>query len=71
MNPNETQSSGSLERVVSVRFGELHFCGCDKHRGRFDLSCAGIRQVGGRRLSIEEVWEVLKEQHANPKVSGS
>ena len=58
-----------LHGVVSVRFGELKYSGCNTHPHRLDLSCAKIRRVNGDPLTNADVWEVLKElsdgKHAN------
>lgn len=59
----------SLQRVVSVLFGELKLSGCENHPHRLDLSCCKIRQTDGTALHTKQVWEVLNElataKHAN------
>jgi hypothetical protein len=69
MNTPETQSGSSLQRVVSVLFGELKLSGCENHPHRLDLSCCKIRQTDGTALTTKQVWEVLNElataKHAN------
>jgi len=63
---NETQSSRSQQKVVSVRYGELNLSGCKDHPHRLDLSCCKIRQSDGTVLTTKEVWEVMQElSHAN------
>ena len=71
MNTTETQSGSSLQRVVSVLFGELNLSGCENHPHRLDLSCCKIRKTDGTALTTKQVWEVLSElssaKHANDK----
>ena len=74
-NPETTsgeRGGGSLERVVSVRFGELKLSGCENHPHRLDLSCCKIRQADGTALTTKQVWEVLNElataKHANAEL---
>ncbi len=63
----------SLQRVVSVLFGELKLAGCENHPHRLDLSCCKIRQTDGTALTTKQVWEVLNElaeaKHANVRIS--
>jgi len=60
-NTPETQPGSSLQRVVSVLFGELKLSGCENHPHRLDLSCCKIRQTDGTALTTKQVWEVLHE----------
>lgn len=57
----ESANAGCVQRVVSLRFGELKHSGCNTHPHRLDLSCAKIRRVNGAPLTNADVWEVLKE----------
>lgn len=59
-------ASGSLKRVVSVRYGELKLCGCENHPHRTDLSCCKIRQTDGKALTEKQVWEVMNELAGTP-----
>lgn len=57
------------DALVSVRFGALSLCGCEKHPGLTNLSCCRIRRSDGTPLTWKEAWEVMLElataKHAN------
>jgi hypothetical protein len=61
MNNFPDSPEQTVQRVVSVLFGELKLSGCILHPHQLDLSCCKIRQTDGTALTTKQVWEVLNE----------
>jgi hypothetical protein len=65
----ESANAGCVQRVVSVRHGNLIFRGCENHPDRSNSSCARIRfEDTNKVLTFEELWQVLQDleaKHAN------
>ena len=66
---SESANAGCVQRVVSLRFGELKYIGCNIHPRRLDLPCAKIRRMNGDPLTNADVWVVLKELAAGKQAN--
>lgn len=53
----ERQPMSDFGKVTSAKYGVLIFGGCERHPGRYNLSCAKVRiESTGEILKMAQIW---------------